>query len=99
MNRRAHHRALLARLKDAPCTDCGTVLRPEAMDFDHVRGEKLGNVSDLVGSTTEALLAEVAKCELVCANCHRSRTEDRRADAHVDLALAYDVFLEGELSS
>lgn len=61
------------------------------MDFDHVRGEKLANVSDLVGAPTEDLLAEVAKCELVCATCHRVRTSDRLGEKHVEDALLYDV--------
>jgi hypothetical protein len=67
------------------------------MDFDHVRGEKLNNVSDMVRGPTEALLSEIAKCELVCAVCHRNRTTDRRLDARVEEALAYDVLMELDL--
>lgn len=87
----AANRALLASLKAGPCADCGATLRPEAMDFDHVRGEKVANVSDLVGGARRLLLVEIAKCELVCASCHRVRTADRRLDEHVELALQYDV--------
>jgi len=47
------------------------------MDFDHVRGEKLGTVSDLIFGEIENLLDEMDKCELVCANCHRIRTNAR----------------------
>ena len=50
------------------------------MDFDHVRGEKVANVSSIWSRKSwEAVLEEVAKCEVVCANCHRLRTWSRRA--------------------
>lgn len=49
------------------------------MDFDHVRGKKVKSLSNLAISGTEAqVLAEIAKCDLVCANCHRHRTHLRR---------------------
>jgi hypothetical protein len=49
------------------------------MDFDHVRGSKAGNVSEMIGSATVmALLTEIAKCDVVCANCHRLRTYSPR---------------------
>jgi hypothetical protein len=72
--------AIVAELKAEPCTDCGRSFPPEAMDFDHVRGTKIAGISQLVrGShSLEAVLAEIAKCELVCANCHRIRTARRR---------------------
>jgi hypothetical protein len=47
------------------------------MDFDHV-GEKTGEVSSFVyTSSTERLLDEASKCDVVCANCHRERTYQR----------------------
>ena|ERR1035437_3605597 len=73
----AVRRATLAALKAAPCMDCGMVFPPECMDFDHVRGEKLFNVGEF-RFTMSVLLEEIAKCELVCANCHRIRTAARR---------------------
>jgi hypothetical protein len=48
------------------------------MDFDHVRGEKLFVIGEHVRRAHNDLLMEIAKCELVCANCHRVRTEQRR---------------------
>jgi hypothetical protein len=49
------------------------------MDFDHVRGDKLLNVSRLRNGRLAwwRLLAELKKCEVVCANCHRIRTKLR----------------------
>jgi hypothetical protein len=62
------------RLKSVPCTDCGCTFHYCQMDFDHVRGEKVTEVSQATGLSLEQLLAEVAKCDVVCANCHRIRT-------------------------
>ena len=65
-------------LKDAPCSDCGGRFPPECMDFDHRPGtEKFRGVSKLARYRLEVLLAEVEKCDLVCANCHRIRTARR----------------------
>lgn len=71
--------AFMRDLKVGPCVDCGGTFPPEAMDFDHLGDDKLGNVARLarLGSRT-ALLAEIAKCDLVCANCHRVRSRKRR---------------------
>lgn len=56
-----------------PCTDCGRVFPPEVMQWDHLPGtQKLADVS-LIRSR-DAILGEIAKCELVCANCHAIRT-------------------------
>lgn len=68
--------------KTAACEDCGGKFHSEAMDFDHVRGEKLFNISTGACSAMAliVLLAEMAKCEIVCANCHRVRTWRRRSN-------------------
>lgn len=68
-----HQRAALDELKASPCFDCGGSFKPCQMDFDHVEGGKVANIAQLVGGPTEGLLDEVAKCHLVCANCHRTR--------------------------
>lgn len=71
---------LLDRLRDRPCMDCGGRFPPCAMDFDHRDPTtKRAAVTRLIGRTgTARLLEEVAKCDIVCANCHRRRTFDRR---------------------
>lgn len=62
-------------LKDKPCVDCGGSFPSICMDFDHVRGEKRYEISRMTRITVskELILEEIAKCELVCANCHRLR--------------------------
>src|SRR5947209_7133397 len=66
------------QLKNVPCMDCGHSFPPHVMDFDH-RGEeeKVGNVATLIrraGMSKKRILAEIAKCDIVCSNCHRIRT-------------------------
>lgn len=59
------------------CADCGGIFPPVCMDFDHVRGIKRADISYMVQKTYTwtVIEEEIAKCELVCANCHRIRTE------------------------
>jgi hypothetical protein len=49
------------------------------MDFDHVTGKKLFNISQYQNKThtLEMIKKEVSKCEVVCSNCHRARTHMR----------------------
>lgn len=46
------------------------------MQWDHLPGfEKIGELSgSWTGRTEEEILGEIAKCELVCTNCHAIRT-------------------------
>jgi hypothetical protein len=59
-----------------PCVDCQNS-NPVVLDFDHVRGTKVDNVCTLayVPVSLKVLIAEVDKCEIRCANCHRIKTD------------------------
>jgi hypothetical protein len=72
-------REFVNKQKDKPCTDCGVKYPSHVMDFDHCRGEKYLGISEMVSMvyTEEKLLEEIAKCDVVCANCHRERTHKR----------------------
>ena len=61
------------------CVDCGES-DVVVLDFDHVEGEKAGNVSDMSrqGYSIEAIKKEIRKCEVRCSNCHRRITHQRR---------------------
>lgn len=75
------NKELVDKIKaDGMCADCGRWFPPCAMDFDHVHGAKMKNVSILVGEGASIfkVLAEINKCDLVCACCHRVRTATRR---------------------
>jgi hypothetical protein len=73
--------AMLNDLKRQPCADCGQTFHPCVMDYDHRPGsQKLGEVSRMARTRKVGLartLEEIAKCDLVCANCHRIRTHKR----------------------
>lgn len=73
-------RDLVTSYKDVPCTDCDGEFPTVCMDFDHL-GDKEFNVGDLSkASSISKLIAEIQKCEVVCSNCHRIRTNDRRLE-------------------
>lgn len=78
--RYAEFREWLWAKKSEPCADCGGTFHPAAMQFDHLPGKvKLFEVATGVASRSRvSVLAEIAKCELVCANCHAIRTHERR---------------------
>ena len=63
-----------------PCADCGVGFHPVAMHWDHLPGQaKTADLSFLARrGNRERVLEEIAKCELVCANCHAIRTYERR---------------------
>lgn len=79
----ARYRALrdwVNELKSAPCVDCGGTFDPICMDFDHLpEFEKSADVSRMLRRrmAKSKIEAEIAKCELVCANCHRLRSKSR----------------------
>ena len=52
------------------------------MQWDHVPGTvKLGEISAKIRRwSTKLIFEELAKCELVCANCHAIRTYARLRD-------------------
>ena len=77
-SRRAANRAYIEEVKAAPCMDCGGVFPSECMDFDHVRGDKDRDIAQMKSLSRRRVVDEIVKCDLVCANCHRTRTRQRR---------------------
>jgi len=60
---------------DRGCVDCGYSENAAALDFDHIDpSEKAGTIARMFTYTRQRLLAELAKCEVRCANCHRIKT-------------------------
>ena len=75
---RRRNKAIVNAAKSRPCADCGLIYPSYVMDFDHVRGRKLGtNAHMKTYVPPAALAAEIAKCDVVCANCHRIRSHTR----------------------
>src|ERR1700680_1765034 len=58
------------------CADCGET-DLVVLEFDHLDPAlKLDTLSQMIwgGSSLKRIAAELAKCDVVCANCHRRRT-------------------------
>lgn len=78
--RRKERRDFIIKYKTGkPCFDCNIVYPHYVMDFDHLPQFKKQIEVGSQGNyrSKEFLLKEFAKCELVCANCHRERTWKR----------------------
>lgn len=64
---------------DRPCYDCGGTFDPEVMEWDHLPGTiKSFDLCRAPKHNLNDVVDEIAKCQLVCANCHRGRTIARR---------------------
>lgn len=75
---REKKRAKLQELKSGPCTDCGVSYPYYVMQFDHIADNKEFNIGKMMHKVSwQKILEEIAKCELVCANCHAERTHQR----------------------
>lgn len=72
---------ILCDAKNKPCVDCGIRYEQYVLDFDHVTKDKKISISKMVNLAynVDVFLSEMAKCELVCSNCHRVRTQKRRS--------------------
>lgn len=77
-DRRATVRRFISRFKlQRGCKVCGYRAYAEALDFDHVRGTKKYDIASCGNIRREELLLEIAKCDVLCSNCHRVRTRRR----------------------
>lgn len=73
-------REFVGRVKSmGACVDCGEQ-DPVVLEFDHVKGKKSYNISDMVRCyySIDSIKNEMRKCQIRCANCHRRRTFERR---------------------
>ena len=71
---------MIVEAKSVPCVDCENSYPYYVMDMDHVRGVKQFQLS-VAANKRKALPTiqeEIAKCDVVCANCHRERTFSRQ---------------------
>lgn len=79
-HRQRNYDRYLEILKKSACKDCGNS-DFRVLDFDHLPGcVKRFNIARAVGASTrswKAIEDEIAKCEVVCSNCHRIRTLER----------------------
>jgi hypothetical protein len=54
--------------------DCGSTYPYYVMDFDHRENKKFNIGPNSYSTSFADLKAEIDKCDVVCANCHRERT-------------------------
>ena len=68
----------IRKVKSRPCADCGIQYPYYVMDFDHREDEvKEIQLNQIVRYSIKQLAREIAKCDVVCSNCHRERTFQR----------------------
>lgn len=68
------------KAKDKPCMDCNIKYGYWVMQFDHRPGTyKFMGINTLIRNSypLDTILDEIAKCDVVCANCHAGRTYER----------------------
>lgn len=88
-SRRARKRAAKWRLSQIikihrGCARCGYNEHGVALQFDHIDGShKKESVSNLIRSdyAWETIKKEIAKCQVLCSNCHAVVTQERKITA------------------
>lgn len=76
---------LVAYLREHPCVDCSES-DPIVLEFDHLRDKEFGIGQGFRDRAWQSVLDEMAKCDVVCANCHRRRTAKRGGFARAVVA-------------
>jgi hypothetical protein len=72
-----------------PCADCGET-DPLVLEFDHIRDKRFEVTNQFASRNWQEILDEIAKCEVVCANCHRRRTARRAGYLRAVLSVPAD---------
>jgi hypothetical protein len=70
-------RYLIEYFRNHPCNDCGET-DPVVLEFDHLNDKSFDIGQALPYRNWQSILDEIGKCEVVCANCHRRRTAQRK---------------------
>lgn len=72
IERRRKTREWLTNYKRSGCIKCGEVF-PDCLDFHHrdPNNKKFNIGNDASTVSLKKVIEEVAKCDLICANCHR----------------------------
>ncbi len=96
------------------CAWCGYNWSAEALQLDHIEPntEKFGGYPNMVrwvhstNPLPREIKAEMAKCQVLCANCHAERTRQQRENGEVRVGAPHTVrpvdpppvHVEGQLS-
>lgn len=78
--------ALLTRYKTMyGCSECGYKENAAALQFDHIHPkDKFKEVSAMYTYSLTSIKTELAKCRILCANCHAIHTQQQRKDGVFD---------------
>ncbi|KKN84406.1 hypothetical protein LCGC14_0288680 [marine sediment metagenome] len=78
--KRQRRKKMAVEVMGGSCKDCGATFPgyPEVFDFDHMWGKREAIGRMLPIASWKEIAEELEKCELVCSNCHRMRTAERR---------------------
>lgn len=78
--KRVEKSAFIRAAREVPCVDCGGKFPFYCMEFDHRDPSvKVHNIAGMRNLGWATIKAEIAKCDVVCANCHSARTYFRRS--------------------
>jgi hypothetical protein len=76
---------LLDYFREHPCVDCGET-DPVVLEFDHLGEKEFAISKGIRDRAWPSIVDEMAKCDVVCANCHRRRTAKRGGFARAAVA-------------
>lgn len=84
--RQIENRKMLDKIKtDKGCCECGYNANPAALQFDHIDPDtkhitstgKRRNPGSMISYSQSVILSEIAKCRILCANCHAIHTVEQ----------------------
>jgi 5-methylcytosine-specific restriction endonuclease McrA len=81
-NKRRYHkrRKLMVEFFGGKCERCGS---EKNLDFDHIDpSSKEYDIGKVMNYPNHVILAELAKCQLLCRSCHISKTIKEHGGAH-----------------
>jgi hypothetical protein len=74
--RAINYELLVEFLRAHPCVDCGEA-DVMVLEFDHLADKSFPIAQGLRDRFWSDIVAEISKCDVVCANCHCRRTAQR----------------------
>lgn len=81
---------MIELFRSRPCVDCGET-DPLVLEFDHLADKEFNVGAGMRERSWQALVDEIAKCDIVCANCHRVRTALRAGSVRVAIAERHGI--------
>lgn len=77
-NRRKNTASWLCDIKKTLCCNICNNNDFRVLEFHHKTDNKEFNIADAINFSKEKILKEIAKCDVLCSNCHRIITYEER---------------------